>query len=63
MSYIGDTKTPKDALGNLKKIVAASTTTRDLQLRQELSNVRQRDMSMDDYTSKINKSVTPPPSM
>ena len=43
LSYIRDARTPKDA----------STTTRKLQLRQELSNVRQRDLSVADYTSKI----------
>ena len=53
LSYIRDTKTPKEPWGNLKKIFAASTTTRKLQLRLELRNVRQRDMSMADYTSKI----------
>ena len=31
----------------------ANTTARKLQLRQELSNLRQRDMSVADYTSKI----------
>ena len=34
-------------------ILAANTTTRKLQLRQEFSNVRQRDMSVANYTSKI----------
>ena len=53
LSYIWDTRTPKDALGNLKKIFVASITTMKLQLRQELSNVRQRDMSVAEYTSKI----------
>ena len=53
MSYIQDTKTPKDVCANLKKIFAASTTARKLQLRQELSNVRQRDILMADYTTKI----------
>ena len=53
LSYIRDAKTSKDAWGSLKKIFAASTTVRKLQLRQELSNVRQRDMSVVDYTSKI----------
>ena len=38
---------------NLKKIFAASTTVRKLQLRQELSNLQQRDLSVADYTSKI----------
>ena len=40
LSYIRDARMPKDAWGNLKKIFAASTTTRKFQLRQELSNVR-----------------------
>ena len=53
LSYIRDARTPKDAWGNLKKIFAASTIARKLQLRQELSNVRQRDMTVVDYTSKI----------
>ena len=53
LSYIRDGKTPKDAWGNLKKIFATSTTARKLQLRQELSNLRQRDLSVADYTSKI----------
>ena len=53
LSYIRDARTPKDAWGNLKKFFAASTTTRKVQLRQELSNVWQRDMSVADYTSKI----------
>ena len=44
---------PKDAWGNLKKIFAASTTARKIQFRQELSNVRQWDMLVVDYTSKI----------
>ena len=38
---------------NLKKIFAANTTARKLQLRQELSNLRQRDLSVANYTSKI----------
>ena len=44
---------PKDAWGNLKKIFAVSNTVGKLQLKQELSNMRQRDMSVTDYTSKI----------
>ena len=32
LSYIQDAKTPKDAWGNVKKIFAASTTARKLQL-------------------------------
>ena len=53
LSYIQNARMPKDAWGNLKKIFATSTTAKKLQLRQELSNVRQRDMSVSDYTSKI----------
>ena len=53
LSYIRDAKTPKGAWENLKKIFAASTTARKLKLRQELSNLRQRDLSVADYTSKI----------
>ena len=53
LSYVRDAKTPKGAWENLKKIFAASTTARKLQLRQELSNLRQRDLSVEDYTSKI----------
>ena len=53
LSYIRDAKTAKDASGNLKTIFATSTTTRKLQLQQEFSNLRQRDLSVADYTSKI----------
>ena len=53
MSYIRDARTLKDAWGNMKKIFTRSTTTKKLQLGQELSNIRQREMSMVDYTSKI----------
>mgnify|MGYP002775570664 CR=1 FL=1 len=53
LGYIKDAKTPKVAWENLRKIFAASTTTRKLQLRQELNNIRQRDMSVTDYTTKI----------
>ena len=52
MSYVRDAMT-KDAWGNLKKIFAASTTARKLQLKQEVSNVRQWDLWVADYTSKI----------
>ena len=44
---------PKGAWENLKKIFAVSTTARKLQHRQELSNLRQRDLPVADYTSKI----------
>ena len=37
----------------MKKIFAANTTARKLQLRQELSNLRQRDMSVAYYTSRM----------
>ena len=53
LSYIRDAKMPKGVWENLKKILAASTTVRKLQLRQELSNLQQRDLSVADYTSKI----------
>jgi hypothetical protein len=53
--YIRDVGTPKAVWENLKKIFAASTTARKLQLRQELSNLRQRDLSVADYTLKINE--------
>jgi hypothetical protein len=48
LGYIKDAKTPKEAWENLKKIFAASTTARKLQLRQELNNIRKRDMSIAD---------------
>ena len=44
---------PKEAWSNLKKIFAANTATRKLQLRQELNNLQQRDMSITSYTLKI----------
>ena len=53
LSHIRDAKTPKEAWENLKKIFAADTSTRKLQLRQELNNIRQKEMSMMDYTAKI----------
>jgi hypothetical protein len=53
LCYIRDAGTPKAAWENLKKIFAASTTARKLQLRQEL--LRQRDLSVADYTLKINE--------
>ena len=53
LGYIRDARTPKEARENLKKIFAASTTARKLQLRQELNNIRQRDMTVTDYTTKI----------
>ena len=53
LSHIRDTKTPKEAWENLKKIFAADTSARKLQLRQELNNMRQKEMSVTDYTAKI----------
>ena len=44
---------PKEAWENLKKIFSTNTTTRKLQLRQELNNIQQRDMSITSYTLKI----------
>ena len=53
LGYIRDSKTPKEAWEKLKKIFAANTTARKLQLRQELNNIQQRDMSITGYTLKI----------
>ena len=53
LSYIRDAKTPKDSSGNLKKIFPARTTARKFQLWQELSNLRQCDLLVADYTSNI----------
>ena len=53
LEYIRDAKLPKDDCGNLKRVFVANTTTRKLQLKQELNNVRQGDMSLIDYTTKI----------
>ena len=53
LGYIHEAKTPKEAWENLRKIFAANTTTRKLQLRQELNNIQQRDISITSYTLKI----------
>ena len=53
LSYIRDAKAPKYAWANLKRIFATSTTTRKLQLRQELNNVRQKDLFVADYMAQI----------
>ena len=53
LGYIREAKTPKEAWENLRKIFAANTTARKLQLRQELNNIQQRDMSITSYTLKI----------
>ena len=52
LDYVRDAKTPKEARQNLKRIFAASTTAKKLQLRQEL-NIQWKDMLVADYTSKI----------
>ena len=53
LDYIRETNTPKEAWENLRKIFATNTTARKLQLRQELNNIQQRDMSITTYTLKI----------
>ena len=53
LSYIKDAETRKEAWENLKRMFAASTTTRKLQLRQEVNNIRLEEMPVTDYTSKI----------
>ena len=53
LGYIWEAKTSKEARENLKKIFIANTTTRKIQLCQELNNVQQRDMSITSYTLKI----------
>ena len=46
-------KTPKEAWENLRKISVANTTARKLQLRQELNNIQQREMSITSSALKI----------
>ena len=53
LSYFRDAKTPKAARENLKKIFAASTTTRKLQHRQGLNSIQLKDMLVTKYTTKI----------
>ena len=53
LGYIRDSKTPKEAWEKLKKIFTDNTAARRLQLRQELNNMQQRDMSITGYTLKI----------
>ena len=53
LGYIQDAKIPKEAWGNLKKIFAANMAARKLQLRQELINIQQKDLSITNYTLKI----------
>ena len=53
LGYIRDEKTVKEAWENLKMIFATSTTARKLALEQKLNNIRQRDMFVINYTTKI----------
>ena len=53
LKYIKNAEMLKQALENLRKIFVASTTACRLQLRQELNNIPQKDMSVTDYTTKI----------
>ena len=53
LGYIREAKTLKQAWENLKKIFAANTAARKLQLRQKLNDIQQRDMSIGNYTLKI----------
>ena len=52
-SAIFGKQSTKDAWENIKKIFVANTAARKLQLRQELNNIQQRDMSITSYTLKI----------
>ena len=60
LGYIQDAKTPKEAWGNLKKIFAGNTTTRKLQLSQQLNNIQLSDMCIVNYTLKIKELCGPP---
>ena len=53
LSYIRDANTLKADWDNLKWLFTASSTTRKLDLRQELNNIQQRSLSMLNYTVKI----------
>ena len=50
---IRNAKTPKEDWENVKKIFATSTTSCKLQHRQELNNIRKKDMTVPDYNTKI----------
>ena len=52
LGYIREAKTSKEAWGNLKKIFAANSVARKLQLRHKLKNLQQRNMSISSYTLK-----------
>ena len=53
VGYIRGAETSKETWENLRKIFAAKTTTRKLQLHQELNSIQQRDMSITSYTMKM----------
>ena len=53
LSHIRDANTPKEAWENLLEIFAANNSVRKLQLWQELNNIKQKEMSVSDYTTKI----------
>ena len=53
LSHIRDAKMPKEAWENLKKMFATNMTARKLQPRQELNNIRRKEMSVSNYTAKI----------
>ena len=53
LSHIRDANRPKEAWENLKKIFSANTSAHKRQLRQELNNIKQKEMYVSDYTAKI----------
>ena len=53
LGYIQEAKVPKEAWENLKKIFAANTMTRKLQLHQEVKNIQKRNMFVTSYNLKI----------
>ena len=53
LGYIRDAKTLKAAWENVKKIFVVDTMARKLQLRQELNNIQQKDMSVVDDTINV----------
>ena len=53
LSYIRHTKRLKDDWENLKQIFSTTMTVKKLQLKEELSNARQKDQSVADYMARI----------
>ena len=53
LGYFREAKMLNEAWENLRQIFVANTTVGKLQLRQELNNIQQRDMSITSYTLKI----------